>query len=388
VADVPVVRFWFDVVCPYAYVAACRLVAMEDAGELRIDWCPLLLGGVLRAVGQVDRPMDAMAAPKVAHVHADLQRQATLLGIQLRYPAEHPRRTVDAMRAIVAARPDRRGPLALRLWRAYWADGADLADPEVLGRLVAPMGVDARAIDGARDALRNRTDEAVARGVFGVPTMEVAGRRYWGADRLSGVREALGLPTDEAMPRQPIEVFHDFASPYSYLGTVPLLDAPNVTLRPMLLGALFQAIGTPVVPVAGFQPAKAAWVRWDLGDVARRRGLPFAFTPHFPVRTVDALRVAILEPAATRALYEAVWVHGADVGRRDVLVDVLDHAGFPGEALVDRTADPAVKQALRDHTAAALAAGVPGAPSYVHRTGTYWGQDRLTLLAAMERHGA
>lgn len=383
-ADLPVVPFWFDVVCPYAYVAAVRLRRMEAAGELRIDWRPILLGGVLRAVGQVDRPMDVMAPAKVAHIHADLQRQATLLDLDIAYPSDHPRRTVDAMRAVLAVPPDRRGALAVDLWHAYWGLGLDLRDRATLLGVLAPHGVTLADVESARDGLHAATRSAVAAGVFGVPTMDAGGRRFWGADRLSAVRAALGLPTEARLPREPLTVFHDFASPYSYLGVMPLLDRPGVTLRPMLLGALFKAIGTPVVPVAGFGKAKAAWVRADLEDVAARRGLRFQFSPHFPVRTVTALRVALVDPATTAALYEAVWADARDIGQPEVLRDVLVSAGFDARGLLEAAAEMSIKEALRANTSAAEQAGVPGAPSYLHPTGMYWGQDRLALIAALE----
>lgn len=387
-AELPVVAFWFDVVCPYAYVAAVRLLRMEQAGELRIDWRPILLGGVLRAVGGPDRPMDAMAPSKVAHIHADLQRQARLLGLTLDYPVDHPRRTVDVMRAVVAAPAERRGALALDLWRAYWSQGDDLRDPAVLAERIAPHGLTLDDVRSAREPLRVATHAAVDAGVFGVPAMAVDGRLFWGADRLPDLRHALALPVGPAAPNEPLTVFHDFASPYSYLGVMPLLGRPGVTLRPMLLGALFKTIGTPVVPVATFGASKAAWVRRDLAAVAARRGLRFRFSPHFPVRTVTALRIALVEPATTGPLYEAVWADGRDIGRTEVLGDVLTDAGFDAAALLDAAQAGGIRQALRDNTAAAVRAGVPGAPTYLHRTGLYWGQDRLELIATMETHGA
>ncbi|MCB9694767.1 MAG: DsbA family protein [Alphaproteobacteria bacterium] len=382
--DRPEVELFFDVVCPYAWIAAERLMRMEAAGELVIRWRPMLLGGVLRAVGQADRPMDAMAPAKVAHIQADLDRQASALGLSIRYPPDHPRRTVNAMRALVAVAPDRRPDLARVLWRAYWTEGAQIAHQDVLERLIAPFGLTWDDVEGARDGLFASTTEAVDRGVFGAPGMFAGGRLFWGSDRVIAVRHALGLPLPPLEPTGPLEVFHDFSSPYSYLGTVPLLGRPDVTLRPMLLGALFQTLGTPVVPIASFGEARRAWTLRDVEQQAEMRGLPFRFSPVFPLRSVLPLRVALQEPAATGPIYAATWADGLDTGHPDVLREVLDSAGLAGVDLVAGADDPAVKARLRENTERAVSVGVPGAPSYLHALGLFWGQDRLPLIAELE----
>lgn len=379
-----VVDLYFDVVCPYAWIAAERLLRMGAAGELTVRWKPMLLGGVLRAVGQRDRPMEVMAQAKIDHIEADLQRQGRLLGLTIAYPPDHPRRTVDAMRALVAVGDEQRPALARRLWRAYWSEGQRIQERAVLEGLIAPFGLTWDDVQGARDGLRASTDEAVRRGVFGAPGIFVGDRLFWGADRLPSVRRALGLPGEPRLPDGPVELFHDFASPYSYLGVLPLLGRPGVTLRPMLLGALFKTLGTPLVPIASYGEARQAWTHRDLHDQAALRGLSFAFPTVFPLNTVAALRVALVDPDTTRALYEAVWVHGQNIGRPEVLIDVLDQSGFDGRSLLEQTGEPAVKQALRANTERAVQLGVPGAPSYLHAEGVFWGQDRLPLIAELE----
>ena len=72
------------------------------------------------------------------------------------------------------------------------------------------------------------------------------------------------------------------------------------------------------------------------------------------------------------------------VARRDVLREVLDSAGLAGVDLVAGADDPAVKARLRENTERAVSVGVPGAPSYLHALGLFWGQDRLPLIAELE----
>ncbi|MEZ4322501.1 MAG: 2-hydroxychromene-2-carboxylate isomerase [Myxococcota bacterium] len=382
------IDFYFDVVCPYAWVASRRLEWLAGVTGRRVRYRPILLGGVLRAVGTVDRPMDAMPELKRAYTLNDVQRQARRVGLEVRYPPDHPRRTVEAMRLLTAA-PEHAVPeLAHALWHAYWVDGADLTNRATLGS----FGIDVAVLDdpAVKDALRANTEEAVSHGVFGVPTLRCEGFMVWGSDRLVSFARDLGAQVEAAVPHGPIEVFHDFASPYSYLGVMTVLEhTPDLVLRPMLLGALFQSIGTPLVPLATFGPAKQRWVQDDMVAQARFRGLPFRFPDTFPLHTVQALRVALVEPATTGPLYLAAWAHNRNVGDPRVLREVLDDAGFDGAALLDATADPAIKQALRENTDSARLRGVPGAPSFVRPDGeVFWGQDRLDLVAFREGVGA
>lgn len=221
-------------------------------------------------------------------------------------------------------------------------------------------------------------DAAIEAGVFALPTLVVDGFRYWGPERFAS---AVARHRGELLPRpsvlEGVQLFHDFASPYSYLGTVPLLDS-GVVLRPMLLGAVFKTIGAPLIPMATFGETRRAWAAWDLGETARLRGLPFRFTSHFPLNTVTALRLAILEPSLTAPLYRAAWAEDRDLGDVDVLRAILAENDQPAD-LLERTAE--VKHILRQNTEEAVRIGVPGAPTYQLDGAVYWGQDRIPLLS-------
>ena len=137
-----------------------------------------------------------------------------------------------------------------------------------------------------------------------------------------------------------------------------------------------------MVPLATFAPVRQAWQAADLARWADWWGAPFRFPEGFPLRTVTALRVALLEPAATLPMYEAAWAQNRNIGEPDVLQAVLEEAGFDGAALVAATADQAVKDRLRANTEAAQAAGVCGVPSFRMSDGSVlWGQDRLDDVA-------
>ncbi len=417
-------NFYYDVVCPHAYLASLEVEALAERTGATVVWKPVLLGGLLRAVGSPDNPVADRAQARILMDAQDLLRQAALRQVPLGVHPRHPVRSLDAMRLVVSAPPHLVPPLSQALFEAYHVHGRDISDRTVLAELAGRFGLDVDPIHhpAVKQALHDRTDEALAIGAFGVPTFHArvgpdpAGRIWWGADRMHLVEAALvgigerrqappALARDGAIPLPPahgsgparVELFHDFSSPFSYLGStqarrIAESRGAELVLRPMLLGALFRDIGTPDVPIQAMNSVKARYMLTDLQDWARWWGVPFAFPDCFPVRTVTALRVAIVEPLVTPHLYAALWQHNHDIGDPTVLREVLDAGGFEGARLIEQTQDPAVKAALRDNTDTAVAIGACGAPTWRilgdDPTGrplpevVVWGQDRLDQVGA------
>jgi 2-hydroxychromene-2-carboxylate isomerase len=140
-----------------------------------------------------------------------------------------------------------------------------------------------------------------------------------------------------------------------------------------------------MVPLFEMNAAKRAYMGKDLQDWAKVWGVPLRFPDAFPLNTVKALRLAIIEPRLTAPLYRAAWVEGRDLGAVEVLTDVVAASSLDAASLLAQTADPAIKEQLRANTADAELRGAFGAPSFVlHRpdepSQLFWGQDRLPLL--------
>ncbi|MCX4245919.1 2-hydroxychromene-2-carboxylate isomerase [Paraliomyxa miuraensis] len=395
--------FYFDVVCPYAYLAACEVEALGQRCGVEVRWRPILLGGLLRAVGAPDDPNASMGEAKRRLLGLDRQRSAARLGVPLRTPRAHSRRTVEAMRLCLAAPPGAlRRAVSRSLFDAYWVKGDDVADPRVLAEVAGRHGLaaDAFAMPDLREGLRAATAEAAARGAFGVPSFVVGERLWWGRDRLPLVERALGgtvadpwEATASVVPSGTrVSFFHDFSSPFSYLAAARIEGIAHargirVEWVPILLGALFREIGTANVPLLEMNPTKQAYVRRDLHDWAERWGVPFVFPRHFPLRSVLPLRVALGEPAATLPIYRAAWAEDRAVDTPEGLHAVLEAAGLPAADLLARAQHVSIKDALRSNTERARGLGVCGVPTMeVQREGRsvlLWGQDRLDLLAAV-----
>jgi 2-hydroxychromene-2-carboxylate isomerase len=211
------VEFWFDFSCPYAYLASTQIEAVCRRAGATLELCPMLLGGVFRAIGAGDGPMSTQSLTRTRYTATDVARWAAQGEVALAWPARHPQRTVLALRAMLGLPPAWWATAMHALFAAYWRDRRDPTEPAELRAALTAAGVPATLVDAAlagaeapaiKDALRARTDAAVARGVFGAPAMVVDdGRRQtllWGQDRMHLVEAALaGWWPDDDTPGPP-----------------------------------------------------------------------------------------------------------------------------------------------------------------------------------------
>jgi 2-hydroxychromene-2-carboxylate isomerase len=190
------VTFLYDFGSPPSYVAYKRLPAIAARTGAEIEYRPVLVGGIFKAVG--NQPPVEVAA-KAAWFWADITRCAARYGVPfLRNPHFEGFRSLALMRgAMVAEQEGRLVAYSDAVYDAMWAKGLNLSDPAVAAGVLDEAGFDsARIFAGADDAaakgkLRAQTEDAVARGAFGVPTFFVGDTMFFGQDRLDFVEEAL-----------------------------------------------------------------------------------------------------------------------------------------------------------------------------------------------------
>jgi 2-hydroxychromene-2-carboxylate isomerase len=175
----PSADWYFDFVSPFAYLQCELLPRLEHS--LRIRYRPVLFAGLLQAHDQKG-PAEIPAKRRFTYRH--VVWQARRLSIPLKFPAAHPFNPLPLLRLAIVA--DCAPDAVRKIFRFVWRDGR-LGDlPIEWAELKADLGIaDAEARIAARevkDELRRNTDEAIARGVFGVPTLAMDGELFWGVD--------------------------------------------------------------------------------------------------------------------------------------------------------------------------------------------------------------
>ncbi len=198
-------RFSFDFISPYAYLAWTGLHDFAARHRLTLDVQPILFAALLDGWGHKG---PAEIPPKRLYTFKHVLRLAAERGVPLKPPPAHPFNPLLGLR--IASLP---GPASQQraivdvLFARVWASGEAITDPATVAEVLTRAGLpgarlveDAGAIE-VKEGLRLRTQQAFARGVFGVPTYEVDGELFWGQDSLPHLEQFL-RGEDPATPQR------------------------------------------------------------------------------------------------------------------------------------------------------------------------------------------
>ncbi len=195
------IEFFFDCSSPWTYLAfhAIQPVAAETGAE--IEWKPILVGGIFNTVNDtVYKSRENPNPRKLAYTTKDMADWARLYGLRIKMrPTVFPVNSVKCMRgAFVALEAGKLVPYAYAAFDIYWGNDKDISQDAVMTEVVDKVGLDRADFfsrisqQSYKDRLKANTDEVIARGGFGSPTMFVNGDdMYFGNDRLPLVREAI-----------------------------------------------------------------------------------------------------------------------------------------------------------------------------------------------------
>ena len=186
------VTCWLDFISPYAYLAFEKLPEALQGLSYNVDFKPVLFAGLLKHHGQLG---PAEIAVKRDWTYRQVMWLAHTQGVPMQMPSAHPFNPLALLRLALAC-GDASGRVnryvCETVMRHVWRGGADAADPARLQALAAQLQP---AQDPAGDAVKARlkanTDEAIALGLFGVPTFAVDGKLFWGFDALPMLRAYL-----------------------------------------------------------------------------------------------------------------------------------------------------------------------------------------------------
>jgi 2-hydroxychromene-2-carboxylate isomerase len=271
----PTLEFNYDISCPFAYIASTRVSNLTHLTNCTIIYKPVLLGAIYRSTsapqGAAGSASDVFNPTKKAVASKGMARTLKRYKIEYNPPAEHPRKSVDALRLLynVDDGPERI-KLTNALFRAYWVENRDVTSRATLLEIASENGIThlseaSFSNPSARQALENATANAIERGAFGVPGFWIPdatwtdvrgsqrrGRYFWGQDRLHFVAATLlslsqkhaNTNTNNAnpwssvpglqslMPRctrtntvsvpTKLQFWFDFSSPWAFLGYTQL----------------------------------------------------------------------------------------------------------------------------------------------------------------------
>ena len=184
-------EFWYDLASNYSYLSAMRITALAEHAGVEVAWRPFLLGPIFKARGWTSSPFN-LFPDKGRNMVRDMQRICEERGLAFELPAPFPANSLLAVRIAHGGEAEGWTPAFTRsVFMAEFGTAANIADPQVLGRILGDIGLDAAAViadtgtDTARESLRARTADAQARGIYGAPSFVTEdGELFWGDDRL------------------------------------------------------------------------------------------------------------------------------------------------------------------------------------------------------------
>jgi 2-hydroxychromene-2-carboxylate isomerase len=188
-------RFFFDYISPYSYLAWTQLPALAERQGRTVEPVPVLFAGVLNALGTKG---PAEVPRRRLYIYKHTLRIAHELGVPFAMPPAHPFNPLLALRVTAAVKDlEARRRLVSALYAAAWGSGGGVEGPERVGAAVASVGLDAEALLAAaqtpavKDEVRRNTEELLSLDGFGVPTVLADGELFFGVDSLGHLERFL-----------------------------------------------------------------------------------------------------------------------------------------------------------------------------------------------------
>ena len=184
-------EFYFDFISPYSFLAHKEIIKIEKANAIKIKYMPILLGGLHNLAG--------IKAPdfipiKAKYMIRDCKLWAQKYNIEFTFNNYFPVKTLDLMRCVlIAEKKDFAQNFINKIFDAIWKDGLNLNDNTVLEKLLQNLGINPKTFlieavnPKIKDELKERTDSAYKKGIFGAPSFIVNNKVFWGQDRLEFV---------------------------------------------------------------------------------------------------------------------------------------------------------------------------------------------------------
>jgi 2-hydroxychromene-2-carboxylate isomerase len=196
----PKLEFWYEFASTYSYLSAMRIEQLAEQAGIGIVWKPFVLGPIFNAQGWTTSPFNIYPA-KGKYMVREMQRLSSARGLPFRLPSPFPQNSLYAARLALIGHDAGWGPAFARaVYTAEFADGANISDKQVLGRILTGLGVDPTSLlarieqADIKQRLRQQPEVAQELGIFGAPSFLAHDELYWGDDRLEQAVAVLGAP--------------------------------------------------------------------------------------------------------------------------------------------------------------------------------------------------
>ena len=188
------VNFYFDVISPYSYIAHKKIQKIKKSQKIIFNYKPIFLGGLHNLAG-INSP--AFNKYKMKNIQSDCELVSKKNDISFTWNFKFPINSLSIMRGYLQVNENQKDDFLNTFFDAYWKDNLDLSSEIEYSKLLKILSIDSKIFfkkikqQSIKDSLKELTNDAFKKDVFGAPTFIVNNKIFWGQDRLEYALEEL-----------------------------------------------------------------------------------------------------------------------------------------------------------------------------------------------------
>jgi 2-hydroxychromene-2-carboxylate isomerase len=188
------IDFYFDIISPYSYIAYKKIQKIKEQQKIIFNYKPILLGGLHNLAG-INAP--AFNKYKMKNMQSDCELVSKKNNISFKWNLKFPINSLPIMRGYLSVEGSQKEDYLNIFFNAYWRDNLDLSSEKEFSKLLESLKIDSKIFfdkisqQSIKDTLKQLTNDAFKKEVFGAPTFIVNNKIFWGQDRLEYALEEL-----------------------------------------------------------------------------------------------------------------------------------------------------------------------------------------------------
>ena len=188
------IDFYFDIISPYSYIAHKKIQKIKEQHKIIFNYKPILLGGLHNLAG-ISAP--AFNKYKMKNMKSDCELVSKKNNISFKWNLKFPINSLSIMRGYLSVEDSQKEDYLNIFFNAYWKDNLDLSSEKEFSKLLENIKIDSKIFfdrisrQSIKDTLKQLTNDAFKKEVFGAPTFIVNNKIFWGQDRLEYALEEL-----------------------------------------------------------------------------------------------------------------------------------------------------------------------------------------------------